>query len=57
MCVLNTNEQSATIDLSRFAERINGYTKALDIATGTTFNLEPKLTLGGKYLLAMELSK
>lgn len=57
MCVMNTNEQSATIDLSRFAEKINGFTKAYDIATGNTFNLEPKLTLGGKYLLAMELKK
>ena len=57
MCVMNTNEQPATIDLSRFAERMNGFTKAYDVATGTTFNLEPKLTLGGKYLLAMELSK
>jgi len=57
MCVMNTTDQSATIDLSRFAERMNGFTKAFDIATGTTFNLEPKLTLGGKYLLAMELKK
>ncbi len=57
MCVMNTNEQSATVDLSRFAERMNGYTKALDVTTGTTFNLEPKVTLGGKYLLIMELKK
>jgi glycosidase len=57
MCVMNTTDQSATIDLSRFAERMNGATKAYDVATGVTFNLEPKLTLGGKYLLAMELKK
>jgi hypothetical protein len=57
MCVMNTNDAPATIDLSRFTERMNGYTKALDIATGTTFTLEPTLTLGGKYLLVMELKK
>jgi glycosidase len=57
MCVMNTNDQSATIDLSRFSERMSGYTKALDVATGTIFNLEPSLTLGGKYLLVMELKK
>jgi neopullulanase len=57
MCVLNTAEQSATIDLSRFAERMKGFTKAYDVATGITFTLEPKLTIGGKYLLTMELSK
>jgi glycosidase len=57
MCVMNTGDQAATIDLSRFAERMNGFTKAYDVATGLTFNLEPKLTLGEKYLLVMELSK
>ena len=57
MCVMNTGDQPATIDLSRFAERMNGATKAHDVATGVTFNLEPKLTLGEKYLLVMELKK
>jgi glycosidase len=57
MCVMNTTDKPATIDLSRFTERMNGYTKAYDVATGVTFNLEPKLTLGEKYLLVMELKK
>ena len=57
MCVMNTNDHESTIDLSRFSERMNGYTKALDVATGTNFNLGPTLTLGGKYLLVMDLSK
>ena len=57
MCVMNTRDQPATIDLSRFAERMNGSTKAYDVATGVAFNLEPKLTLGEKYLLVMELKK
>lgn len=57
MCVMNTNDQPATIDLARFSERMNGFTKAYDAATGVTFDLESKLTLGGKYLLVMELKK
>ncbi len=57
MCVMNTNDQSSTIDLSRFTERVKGFTKAYDVATGVTFNLESTLTLGGKYLLVMELKK
>jgi neopullulanase len=57
MCVMNTTNQAVTIDLSRFAERMNGFTKAYDVATGVTFNLKPKLTLGEKYLLVMELKK
>ena len=55
--VMTINDQPATIDLSRFKERMIGFTKAYDAATGTTFDLEPKLTLGEKYLLVMELKK
>ncbi len=57
MCVMNTNDTSSTIDLSRFKERIKDFTKAYDVATGVTFDLGPTLTVGGKYLLVMELRK
>ncbi len=57
MCVMNTNDKPATMDLSRFSERTKEYTKAYDVATGVIFNLEPQLTIGGKYLLVMELRK
>ncbi len=57
MCIMNTNKNAATIDLSRFSERMNGFTKANDVATGNTFNLEPTLTLGGNYLLVLDLKK
>ena len=57
MCVMNTNDTSSTFDLSRFKERIRDFTKAFDVATGVTFNLEPTLTVGRKYLLVMDLKK
>jgi glycosidase len=57
MCIANSNDQAATIDLARFKERMNGFTKAFDAATGATFNLEPTLTLGEKYVLVLELIK
>jgi glycosidase len=57
MCVMNTNDQSSTIDLSRFKERIKDFVKAYDVSTGVTFNLESTLTVGGKYLLVMELKR
>ena len=57
MCVMNTKNESATIDLSRFSERIKGFRKAYDVAAGTTFNLEDSLSIGGKYLLVAELRK
>ena len=57
MCVMNQNDGPVTLNLSRFTERMKGFTKAFDVATGNTFNLEPTLTVGGKYLLVMELRK
>jgi glycosidase len=55
MCVMNTNDHPATIGLSRFSERIGNFKKAKDIATGNTFQLEDNLSLGGKYLLVLDL--
>jgi len=57
MCVMNTNDQSSTIDLSRFKERMKDFTKAFDVAIGVTFDLQPQLTVGGKYLLVMDLKR
>jgi len=57
MCVMNTKNESATVDLTRFAEMIKDYKRAYDVATGVTFNLEPTVTAGGKYLLVMDLKK
>jgi neopullulanase len=57
MCVMNTNNRASTIKMDRFEEREKGFTKAFDVATGVTFNLEPTLTLGPNYLLVMELKK
>jgi len=57
MCVMNTNDHSSTIDMSRFKERIKDFTKAFDVATGGTFDLQPELAVGGKYLLVMDLKK
>jgi glycosidase len=57
MCVMNTNEESKTIQMDRFAELVKDKTKAFDVATGTVFPLQSTLSLGGKYLLVMELRK
>lgn len=57
MCVMNTDSTSSTIKMDRFVERAGGFTKAYDVATGVTFNLEQTLTVGPNYLLVMELRK
>ena len=57
MCVFNQKDSEKTINLSRYAERIKNFTTALDIATGTTFDLGSTLSLGGKYVLVMKLGR
>src|SRR5204862_6491569 len=44
MCVMNTKNESATIDLSRFSERIKGFKKTYDVAASAAFNLRDSVT-------------
>ncbi len=55
MCVMNTNAEPKTIELSRFTERMKGFTKALDVSAGQVFQLENKLTLMPTSNLVLEL--
>lgn len=55
MCVMNTNAEPKTIDLSRFTERMKGFTKALDVSAGQVFQLESTLTLMPTSNLVLEL--
>ncbi|HEX2684657.1 MAG TPA: alpha-amylase family glycosyl hydrolase, partial [Ferruginibacter sp.] len=57
MCVMNPEEKPVTIKLARFDERMNGFTKAFDVATGNTVALDRELTIAGKNLLVWELRK
>lgn len=55
MCVMNTNAEPKTIDLSRFAERIKGFSSAVDVAAGVEFKLEKELQLMPVSNLVLEL--
>ena len=57
MCVFNQNDGEKSIDLAHYSERVKDFKNALDVATGTTFSLGSKVTLGGKYVLVMKLLK
>lgn len=57
MCIMNVNEFPVTFPLDRFQERMNGFKKAYDVGTGNTFNLQNTISLGGSYLLVLELQK
>lgn len=55
MCAMNTNNKPATIALSRFAERMNGFTTARDVVTGKTIALADSLTLHPMHNWVLEL--
>lgn len=55
MCVMNTNAEPKTIDLTRFAERIKGFRSAVDIAATVEFKLEKELQLMPVSNLVLEL--
>ncbi len=55
MCVMNTNAEPKTIDLTRFAERIKGFSSAVDVAAGVEFKLEKELQLMPVSNLVLEL--
>jgi glycosidase len=57
MVIINQQETEMSFDNKRFEERMKSFTKATDIATGVTFNLEEKMKIGPKYTLVLELKR
>jgi glycosidase len=55
MCLMNTNTEPKTIELSRFAERMKDFTSALDVAARQVFQLEKTITLMPVSNLVLEL--
>jgi glycosidase len=57
MCLMNTNSEAKKLDLSRFAGRIKGFSKANDVAAGTELVLQQEMTLAPYSNLVLELRK
>ncbi|MCH5687586.1 cyclomaltodextrinase C-terminal domain-containing protein [Niabella sp. W65] len=55
MCIMNTNEKPFTLSLNRFAEMLDGFTKANDVVTGTTHPLKDSIALRPMCNLVLEL--
>ncbi len=55
LCAMNTNTGAKPIALSRFAERIDGYSKARDVISGDIRTLSDSLVVAGKTTLILEL--
>ncbi|WP_347158830.1 glycoside hydrolase family 13 protein [Pontibacter chitinilyticus] len=57
MVVMNTADEERTVKTERFAERMNGFTSATNVATGENMNNLQSLKLPGKTTLVLELKK
>lgn len=55
MVVLNKNEETTSLPLKRFAERLKGFTEAKNVITGATLVLGDELALPPKSALVLEL--
>ncbi len=55
MCVMNTNTEPKTIDLSRFSEHMKGFATALDVSAGQVFQFDKTITLMPTSNLVLEL--
>ncbi|MEJ5051624.1 glycoside hydrolase family 13 protein [Chryseobacterium culicis] len=57
MVVINNNEKDQTLDLKRFAESLNGFTKGKDIISGKDILLQNSMNIPAKTPLIIELEK
>ncbi|CAI8864153.1 glycoside hydrolase family 13 protein [Chryseobacterium sp. IT-36CA2] len=57
MVVINNNEKDQTLDLKRFAESLNGFTKGKEIISGKEISLQNSMNISAKTPLIIELEK
>jgi hypothetical protein len=54
MCIMNTNDQEE-VATNRFVERMNGFKKGTDIASGVQFTSLQNIKIAAKQMLVLEL--
>jgi neopullulanase len=55
LCAMNTGEQPAAIDFSRYNERTTGFTRGVDVLTGRQYPLGEKTAIPGRTMWVLEL--
>jgi glycosidase len=55
MCIMNTNDQEKEVATNRFVERMNGFKKGTDIASGVQFTSLQNIKIAAKQMLVLEL--
>ncbi|WP_426477926.1 glycoside hydrolase family 13 protein [Chryseobacterium sp. CBSDS_008] len=57
MVVINNNEKDQTLDLKRFAESLNGFTKGKEVVSGKEISLQNSMNIPAKTPFIIELEK
>ena len=57
MCVMNTADNTKEIGFDKYAERTNGFSKAVNILTNETYNTTESLKIPSNQLWILELKK
>ncbi|MDR3024805.1 glycoside hydrolase family 13 protein [Chryseobacterium sp.] len=57
MVIINNNEKDQTLDLKRFTESLNGFTKGKEVISGKEISLQNSMNIPAKTPLIIELEK
>ncbi|WP_213278676.1 glycoside hydrolase family 13 protein [Chryseobacterium indologenes] len=57
MVIINNNEKDQTLDLKRFAESLNGFTKGKEVISGKEISLQNSMNIPAKTPFIIELEK
>ncbi|KAA2220602.1 glycoside hydrolase family 13 protein [Chryseobacterium sediminis] len=57
MVIINNNEKDQTLDLKRFAESLNGFTKGKEVISGKEISLQNSINIPAKTPFIIELEK
>ena len=57
MVAINKNDQETGLGLSRFSERLEGYSEAMDVITGEVLQLGTSLELPARSVRVLELRR
>lgn len=55
MCIMNTDDKDRKLDLTRYAERLQGFTKARSVTDELSFQLSDAVSIKGKSMWVLEL--
>lgn len=57
MCIMNTSAKQQTIDFSKYTERTNGFTTAVNVLDQTSYQTSSATTIDATHSLVLELKK